>query len=104
VADRIGAGFSPIRKAGKLPSELCARTYDLEYGTTRWRCTTMRSGPAAGADCRRPVGDGRHRRAATELVKRLGGLVHGASFLIELTALDGRSELPGEQVHAVLKY
>jgi len=105
VADRIGAGFSPIRKAGKLPSSCVRATYDLEYGTDSLEMHD---------DAVRPgqrvlivddlLATGGTARAATELVKRLGGLVHALSFLIELTALDGRSKLPGEQVHAVLKY
>jgi len=105
VADRIGAGFSPIRKAGKLPSSCVRATYDLEYGTDSLEMHD---------DAVRPgqrvlivddlLATGGTARAATELVKRLGGLVHALSFLIELAALDGRSKLPGEQVHAVLKY
>jgi len=105
VADRIGAGFSPIRKAGKLPSSCVRATYDLEYGTDSLEMHD---------DAVRPgqrvlivddlLATGGTARAATELVKRLGGLVHALSFLIELAALDGRSKLPGEQVHAVLTY
>ena len=105
VADRIGAGFLPIRKAGKLPSSCVRATYDLEYGTDSLEMHD---------DAVRPgqrvlivddlLATGGTARAATELVKRLGGLVHALSFLIELAALDGRSKLPGEQVHAVLKY
>ena len=105
VADRIGAGFSPIRKAGKLPSSRVRATYDLEYGTDSLEMHD---------DAVRPgqrvlivddlLATGGTARAATDLVKRLGGLVHALSFLIELAALDGRSKLPGEQVHAVLKY
>ena len=105
VADRIGAGFSPIRKAGKLPSSCVRATYDLEYGTDSLEMHD---------DAVRPgqrvlivddlLATGGTARAATDLVKRLGGLVHALSFLIELAALDGRSKLPGEQVYAVLKY
>ncbi len=43
-------------------------------------------------------------RATTDLVKRLGGDVHGLAFLIELVGLSGRARLAGEQVHAVLQY
>jgi adenine phosphoribosyltransferase len=43
-------------------------------------------------------------RATTDLVKKLGGDVFALAFLIELVGLDGRAKLPGEQVHAVLKY
>jgi adenine phosphoribosyltransferase len=43
-------------------------------------------------------------RATTELVKKIGGTVHGLAFLIELVALNGRSRLTGENVHASLQY
>ena len=49
VADRIGAGFSPVRKPGKLPSRTMRVSYDLEYGTDASRCTTTRC--ARGREC-----------------------------------------------------
>jgi adenine phosphoribosyltransferase len=105
VADRIGAGFAPVRKPGKLPSRRVRATYELEYGSDALEIHE---------DAVRPgqrvlivddlLATGGTARAATGLVKRLGGEVHGLSFLIELVALNGRSKLTGENVHAVLKY
>lgn len=105
VADRIGAGFTPVRKPGKLPSTTVRATYDLEYGTDALEIHD--DGVAQGQ--RVLIVDdllatGGTARATTELVKRLGGRVHALAFLIELVALNGRAKLPGEQVHTVLKY
>src|SRR2546421_952926 len=105
VADRIGAGFSPVRKPGKLPSSCVRTTYDLEYGSD----TLEMHDDAVKAGQRVLIVDdllatGGTARAATDLVKRLGGQVHALAFLIELVALNGRARLEGEQVHSVLKY
>ena len=105
VADRIGAGFTPVRKPGKLPSATVRATYDLEYGTDALEIHD--DGVAQGQ--RVLIVDdllatGGTARATTELVKRLGGHVHALAFLIELVALNGRAKLPGEQIHTVLKY
>jgi adenine phosphoribosyltransferase len=105
VADRIGAGFSPVRKPGKLPSTRVRATYDLEYGSDALEMHD----DAVGKGQRVLIVDdllatGGTARAATDLVKRLGGEVHALSFLIELVALNGRAKLAGERVHAVLQY
>jgi adenine phosphoribosyltransferase len=105
VADRIGAGFSPVRKPGKLPSSRVRATYDLEYGSD----TLEMHDDAVKPGQRVLIVDdllatGGTARAATDLVKRLGGEVHALSFLIELVALNGRAKLPGERVHTALKY
>jgi adenine phosphoribosyltransferase len=105
VADRIGAGFSPVRKPGKLPSACVRTTYDLEYGSD----TLEMHEDAVKAGQRVLVVDdllatGGTARATTDMVKRLGGQVHALAFLIELVALNGRARLEGEHVHSVLKY
>src|SRR5213596_2386144 len=105
VADRIGAGFAPVRKAGKLPSPCIRASYDLEYGTD----SLEMHNDAIRAGQRVLIVDdllatGGTARATTELVKRLGGQVHALAFLIELVALNGRERLAGEKVHTVLKY
>jgi adenine phosphoribosyltransferase len=105
VADRIGAGFSPVRKPGKLPSTCVRTTYDLEYGSD----TLEMHDDAVRAGQRVLIVDdllatGGTARAATNLVKRLGGEVYALSFLIELVALEGRAKLAGERVHTALKY
>ena len=105
VADRIGAGFTPVRNPGKLPSTTVRATYDLEYGTDSLEIhhDGVRRGQRVLV-----VDDllatGGTARATTDLVKRLGGEVHALAFLIELVALSGRAKLDGERVHAVLQY
>ena len=105
VADRIGAGFTPVRKPGKLPSTTVRATYDLEYGTD---ALEMHNDGVEKGQRVLIVDDllatGGTARATTDLVKKLGGRVHALAFLIELVALGGRARLPGEQVHTVLKY
>jgi adenine phosphoribosyltransferase len=105
VADRIGAGFSPVRKPGKLPSACVRTTYDLEYGSD----TLEMHEDAVTRGQRVLIVDdllatGGTARATTDMVKRLGGQVHALAFLIELVALNGRARLEGETVHSVLKY
>jgi adenine phosphoribosyltransferase len=105
VADRIGAGFSPVRKPGKLPSRTMRATYDLEYGTDSLEIhddAVQRGQRVLIVDDL--LATGGTARATSDLVKRLGGTVHALAFLIELVALNGRAKLDGEQVHTVLKY
>ena len=105
VADRIGAGFSPVRKPGKLPSTCVRQIYDLEYGTD---CLEMHEDAVREGQRVLIVDDllatGGTARATTDLVKQLGGQVHALAFLIELVALNGRAKLAGENVHTVLQY
>jgi adenine phosphoribosyltransferase len=105
VADRIGAGFSPVRKPGKLPSTCVRTTYDLEYGSD----TLEIHDDAVKKGQRVLIVDdllatGGTARATMDLVKGLGGEVYALAFLIELVALNGRAKLAGERVHAVLQY
>jgi adenine phosphoribosyltransferase len=105
VAERIGAGFIPVRKPGKLPSKAIKETYDLEYGkdalemhadavTTGERVLIVDDVLATGGTA----------AAAAQLVKKVGGELHGLAFLIELTFLNGKSKLAGERVFSVLQY
>jgi adenine phosphoribosyltransferase len=105
VADRIGAGFVPVRKLGKLPSECVRATYELEYGTDSLEMHR----DAIDKGQRVLIVDdllatGGTARATVDLVKQIGGVVEGVAFLIELVALNGRTKLPGEKIHAVLQY
>jgi adenine phosphoribosyltransferase len=105
VADRIGAGFVPVRKVGKLPSECVRATYDLEYGSDSLEMHR----DAIEAGQRVLIVDdllatGGTARATVDLVKQLGGIVEGVALLIELVALNGRARLPGENIRAVLQY
>ena len=105
VADRIGAGFSLVRKPGKLPSTCVRATYALEYGTD---ALEMHNDAVQRGQRVLIVDDllatGGTARATLDLVRGLGGTVHGLAFLIELVALNGRSKLAGEQVSTVLQY
>jgi len=105
VADRIGAGFSPVRKPGKLPSTCVRATYQLEYGsdTLEMHEDAVRSGQRV-LIVDDLLATGGTARATLDLVKGRGGIVHGLAFLIELTALNGRARLVGERVSAVLQY
>ena len=105
VADRIGAGFVPVRKVGKLPSTKIRVSYDLEYGTDSLE---MHSDAIDKGQKVLIVDDllatGGTAKATVDLVKQLGGDVLGIAVLIELVGLNGRSKLAGENVRAVLQY
>ena len=105
VADRIGSGFVPVRKPGKLPSKTVSGRYALEYGTDSLE---MHEDAVRGGQRVLIVDDllatGGTAQCTTALVKQLGGTVHGLAFLIELVGLNGRQKLPGENIHTVLKY
>jgi len=105
VADRIGAGFSPVRKPGKLPSRTLRATYDLEYGTDSLEMhdDAVRKGQRV-LIVDDLLATGGTARATGDLVTRLGGTVHAFAFLIELVALNGRNKLAGQTIHTVLKY
>jgi adenine phosphoribosyltransferase len=105
VADRIGAGFVPVRKVGKLPSTTIRASYALEYGSDSLE---MHSDAIEKGQKVLVVDDllatGGTARATVDLVRQLGGNVHGVSFLIELAGLNGRAKLQGENVQSVLQY
>jgi adenine phosphoribosyltransferase len=105
VADRLGAGFVPVRKVGKLPHTTIRASYALEYGTDTLE---MHSDAIEKGQKVLIVDDllatGGTARATVDLVRQLGGEVHAVAFLIELVGLNGRSKLEGEDVMAVLQY
>jgi adenine phosphoribosyltransferase len=105
VADRIGAGFVPVRKVGKLPHTTIRVSYDLEYGSDSLE---MHSDAVEPGQRVLIVDDllatGGTARAAVDLARKLGGDVHGVAVLIELADLRGRDRLEGESVRAVLSY
>jgi adenine phosphoribosyltransferase len=105
VADRIGAGFIPVRKPGKLPSKTVRQTYALEYGTD----TLEMHEDAVSKGQRVLIVDdllatGGTAHATADLVEGVGGHVQAFAFLIELVALNGRAQLGSATVHSVLKY
>jgi adenine phosphoribosyltransferase len=105
VADRIGAGFVPVRKVGKLPHTTVRVSYDLEYGTDSLEIHSDAVEPGQKVlivdDL---LATGGTARATVDLVRKLGGDVHAVSVLIELAELHGRAKLAGENVRAVLTY
>ncbi len=105
VADRIGAGFVPVRKLGKLPAATIRASYALEYGTDSLEMHRDAIEPGQKVlivdDL---LATGGTARATVDLVRQLGGEVAGVSFLIELVDLGGRAKLEGENVRAVLQY
>ena len=105
VADRLGAGFAPVRKKGKLPSTTVQETYDLEYGTD---CLEIHSDAVTGGQRVLIVDDvlatGGTAAATINLIRRLGGDVQSLAFLIELEFLNGRAKLGKERIFSVLKY
>ena len=105
LAYRLGCGFVPARRPGKLPLETIAREYELEYGTN-----SLEVQADALAGCTRVLihddvlATGGTARAMAELVEHLGGEVVGFTFLIELTFLNGRERIPGYDVCALIDY
>ncbi len=103
VALALGAGVVPVRKPGKLPREVHALAYDLEYGSA----TLEIHQDAFTVDDRVLLLDdvlatGGTAAATRSLLDRTGTQVVGLAVLMELTFLKGRSQLPGLDVHAVL--
>jgi adenine phosphoribosyltransferase len=105
VAERLKAGFVPIRKKGKLPFETQRVTYDLEYGTDTLEVhvDAVRKGSKVLL-----VDDllatGGTMQAACRLIEQIGGTVAGICFLIELKDLGGRAKLGGYRVRSVIAY
>lgn len=94
LALELNTGFAMVRKRGKLPGDTVEYSYDLEYGsdTIELQSDAVKPGQrvvvlddllATGGTC----------AAAINLVRRMGGTVAGAAFLVELTFLEGRKKL-----------
>ncbi|MEI8134212.1 MAG: adenine phosphoribosyltransferase [bacterium] len=105
LAHRLGVGFAMARKQGKLPGDKIAVSYDLEYGTN----TIEMHSDSISADEKILIVDdvlatGGTANAVISLVNQLGGNVIGLAFLIELTFLDGRKTLEGNNIHRLIEY
>ncbi|MGH2456991.1 MAG: adenine phosphoribosyltransferase [Candidatus Limnocylindria bacterium] len=105
LAYKLGAGFVPVRKLGKLPAETIEVEYDLEYGTA----TLEVHRDAISAGQRVLIVDDLLATGGTvlgtiELVRRLGGEIAGLSFMVELTGLHGRDQLSEFAIHTLLTY
>ena len=105
VAYRLGAGFIPVRKAGKLPWAVVREEYQLEYGTDKLEIhrdavfpgerilvidDVLATGGTADATCR--------------LVEALGGAIVGLGFLIEIGGLGGRQRLGSHRIESLATY
>ncbi|MEO3947111.1 adenine phosphoribosyltransferase [Gorillibacterium sp. CAU 1737] len=105
LAYALEAGFIPIRKSGKLPYECVEAEYSLEYGKDKL---------AMHIDAIQPgqkvliaddlLATGGTIATTIELIRRLGGEIVGAAFLIELEHLNGRDKLDGIEVFSLMKF
>jgi adenine phosphoribosyltransferase len=103
VALRIGAGFVPVRKQGKLPSATFAQEYQLEYGTATLEVHQDAFAPGERVLIVDDVlATGGTARATASLVRRAGAEVAGVAVLMELSFLKGRLNIPDLEVRALL--
>lgn len=105
AAYALGTGFALVRKPGKLPWQTHRATYELEYGTDTLEIHHDGVGPGHRVlvvdDL---LATGGTASAAVELVRHCGGEVVACAFMIELTFLNGRARLQGQDVHALIAY
>jgi adenine phosphoribosyltransferase len=105
VAYKIGAGFVPVRKAGKLPWAVVREEYALEYGTDKLEIHRDAIHPAERVLVIDDVlATGGTAAATCRLVETLGGDIVGLGFVIELTELDGRARLGEHNVESLLRF
>jgi len=104
VAERLKAGFVPIRKPGKLPADVVNESYELEYGTDEIEMHSDAFGPGSKVlmvdDL---LATGGTMAAACRLVEKLEGKIVGVTFLIELCFLNGRDRLKGYDVRSIIR-
>ena len=105
MAEKLGAGFVPIRKPGKLPGATIAQSYELEYGSD-----TLEIHQDAVKEGQRVLivddllATGGTACAANDLVRKAGGNVIGMAFLVELEFLNGRERLGETPLFVALRY
>jgi adenine phosphoribosyltransferase len=105
VAYRFGAGFTPVRKAGKLPWEVEQEEYALEYGTDLLEIHRDAVRPGERVLVIDDVlATGGTAAATIRLAERLGAEIAGLGFLIELGFLEGRSKLPDREIVSLIEY
>jgi len=105
VAEKLEAGFVPIRKKGKLPFETESVSYDLEYGTDTLEvhCDAVKRG-AKVLMVDDLLATGGTMAAACKLIEKIGGRIVGVTFLIELCELGGREKLGGYKINTLISY
>lgn len=105
VAWELGVGFVPLRKPGKLPYEVQAARYDLEYGTAALEVHVDALGPGDRVllidDL---IATGGTAAASCRLIEGLGAELAGCAFVVELDELQGRARLMPYRVHTLVHY
>lgn len=105
VAYRFGAGFVPVRKAGKLPWEIERQEYELEYGTDLLEIHRDALRPGQRVLVVDDVmATGGTAAATARLVEKLGGDLVGMGFVIELGFLGGRAKIEGHDIVSLVTY
>ncbi len=105
LALKLGVGFVPIRKPGKLPAETVSESYELEYGTDRIEIHKDALAPGDKVLLHDDLlATGGTIEAAAKLVEKLGASVEQISFLIELSFLNGREKIKNYDVVSLISY
>ncbi|GGE22013.1 adenine phosphoribosyltransferase [Psychroflexus salis] len=105
LAERLNAGFVPIRKPGKLPYKVYTETYDLEYGTNQLEIHQDAILPGENVLLHDDVlATGGTAEAAIKLIRKLGGNLIESNFLIELEFLNGREKIKTSAVQSLMKF
>ncbi len=105
LAYKLGIGFVPVRKKGKLPYETISAKYDLEYGQDELQIhkDAIKKGDKV-AIVDDLLATGGTIASVVKLVEDLGGEVVNASFVIELTDLNGKDKLEGYDINSLVQY
>ena len=105
LANKLEAGFVPVRKPGKLPSETLSQTYTLEYGEDMLEIHKDAIRPGERVLLHDDLlATGGTARAACDLIEKAGGEIVQVSFIIELSFLGGRDKFEGYNVKALVSY
>lgn len=106
LAYKLGVGFVPVRKPGKLPAPIHAAEYDLEYGTDRLEIhqDAFHTIPAKVVIVDDLIATGGTAMATAQLVANAGGELAGFAFVVELKDLNGRSKLPNVPIVSLVEY
>jgi len=105
LAYKLGCGFVPVRKKGKLPAKTKSVTYKLEYGTD---CLEIHEDAIRAKERVLIVDDllatGGTIKAVTDLIKQQGAVIAGVAFLVELKFLKGKDRVKDLPIYSVIKY
>jgi adenine phosphoribosyltransferase len=105
LAYKLGVGFIPVRKPGKLPAAVYAASYDLEYGSDRLEMHEDAIEPGSKVLIMDDlIATGGTAAATAELIAQAQGDLVGFVFAVELLALNGRQKLPDVPVLTIIQY